>query len=60
MFEFVETEVKTSLTFATLALEAGEDAEKCARNTANARKGYETALRFLQEARHRFTLHDIG
>ena len=48
-FEFVKTELKTGLTFSTIALQA-KDAQKISRNTMNARKAYDTLLRFLDRS----------
>jgi hypothetical protein len=45
-FEFLMTEVGTGLTFAEIALGAGDDLDKIERNTLNARKAYEAVLRF--------------
>jgi len=42
--EFVRTDLETGITFSRLALDA-DDEDKRARNRANARKGYNTALR---------------
>lgn len=43
---FLDTEVKTGLTFARLALKA-RDAGKVSRNLLNARKAYETITAYL-------------
>jgi hypothetical protein len=45
---FLMSELETGLTFANLAMDSS-DAEKIATNTRNARKAYETILRFLPE-----------
>lgn len=50
---FVETEINTSFTFASLALDSLSDPEKQSRNLRNARKGYESALHFLKIAENR-------
>lgn len=47
--EFLLTELKTGLTFAKIALHSTSP-DKVSRNTANARKAYDTALRFLSSA----------
>lgn len=47
--DFVVTEVGTAITFATLALDT-DDQDKQARNTKNARTGYDTALHFSHTA----------
>ena len=47
--EFVKTELRTGLTFSTIALQA-KDAQKIFRNTMNARKAYDTLLRFLDKS----------
>jgi hypothetical protein len=47
--EFVVTELQVSNAFADIALNA--DGEKRDRIIRNARKGYETALHFLADAR---------
>ena len=60
MLEFVRVEVHTSITFASIALSSENDAEKRMRNRANARKGYDTAVHFLQESQKRFPEHEIG
>jgi hypothetical protein len=44
--EFLRTELRTGLTMARIALEA-ESRNKVDRNRANARKAYDTALRFI-------------
>jgi hypothetical protein len=44
--EFVKTELQTGITFADLALSA-KHKDRRERNTANARKAYDTALRFM-------------
>jgi len=43
---FLKTELETGITFANLALSA-TDERKVARNTANARKAYDTAMKFM-------------
>lgn len=53
MRDFISVEVQTSLTFATSALKA-EDKVRRAQEISHARKGYDTALRFMAEARQRF------
>ncbi len=45
----IRTEVETGRTFARIALDA-RDGEKIARNTANARKAYDTARAWAQTA----------
>ena len=47
--EFVKVELKTGLTFSNIALQA-KDATKISRNTMNARKAYDTLLRFLDRS----------
>jgi hypothetical protein len=44
--EFLNTEADTGLMFAGIALESDTE-EKMARNRANARKAYDTILRFI-------------
>jgi hypothetical protein len=44
--EFLTTEVNTALTFTEIALGAGDDVDKVERNRLNARKAYDTVLRF--------------
>ena len=44
---FIKTELQTGLMFSSIAL-AAASAQKIARNTANARKAYDTALRLVQ------------
>lgn len=48
--EFVRTELETGRTFAAIALSSSHR-DKIARNTANARTAYDTALRHLAELR---------
>jgi hypothetical protein len=48
-FEFLRTEIMTGLTMSKVALEADQQ-DKVDRNRANARKAYDTALRFLATA----------
>ncbi len=43
----IKTEIETGRTFARIALKAS-DANKIARNTANARKAYDTARRWAE------------
>jgi hypothetical protein len=52
---FLRTELDSSLTFAQLALQAGDE-EKKSRNRANARKGYDTFMHL----RERFSLGDLS
>ena len=47
--EFIRTELKTGLTFSNIALQA-KDTAKISRNTANARKAYDTLLRFMDRS----------
>ena len=47
--DFLQTELETSLTFAEAALSAAYDMEKRERDRANARKGYDTILRFSRK-----------
>lgn len=47
--EFLKTELETGNTFAKLALSA-KYADKMERNKANARKAYDTALKFFGSA----------
>ena len=42
--EFLKTDVDTGLTFASIALDAGNDLAKKERNRANARKAYDTVV----------------
>ncbi len=44
--EFLKNELQTGITFADLALTAKHD-DRRERNKANARKAYDTALRFM-------------
>jgi hypothetical protein len=53
---FLRTELDSSLTFAQLALQAGDDPEKKSRNRANARKGYDTFMHLSE----RFSLSDLS
>ena len=48
-FEFLKTELETGNTFAKVALSA-KHADKLERNRANARKAYDTALKFFGTA----------
>lgn len=57
MHDFIGTEVRTSLTFAEIALSQPKHRQE---DTANARKGYETALRLVAEAREKFPDHPIS
>ena len=45
-FGFLMVEVQTGLTFASIALTAGDDVNKLARNSENAKLAYDTVLRF--------------
>jgi uncharacterized protein YlxW (UPF0749 family) len=45
-FGFLITEVQTGLTFASIALSAGDDLNKLTRNSENAKLAYDTVLRF--------------
>lgn len=45
---FIKTELETGLTFCSIA-STSTDAEKTARNTANARKAYDTALHLVDQ-----------
>ena len=56
LFNFIFVEVKVSLSFAAAALDAAshEDLEQRDVNRGRARKGYDTAQRFLAEAGQRF------
>ncbi|HYL95676.1 MAG TPA: hypothetical protein VET69_07725 [Terriglobales bacterium] len=45
---FLDTELKTGMTFARLALKA-RDANKVARNLVNARKAYDTIIAYLAD-----------
>lgn len=47
-FDFLKTELETGITFADLALSA-KYADKLERNKANARKAYDTALKFIDK-----------
>ena len=42
--EFLKTDLETGLTFASIAVNAGDDLAKKRRNQANARKAYDTVL----------------
>jgi hypothetical protein len=57
MHAFIRIEVETSLTFAEIALSRPEHRKE---DTAKAREGYETALRFIAEARVRFPNHPVS
>ncbi|HEU5404023.1 MAG TPA: hypothetical protein VFU86_21895 [Terriglobales bacterium] len=46
---FLQIELDTSLTFVEAALSAGDNAEKRSRDRANARKGYDTIMRFSRK-----------
>jgi hypothetical protein len=56
LFNFIIVEVKVSLSFTAAAFDAAshEDPEQRDSNRARARKGYDTAQRFLAEAAQRF------
>jgi hypothetical protein len=45
-FGFLMTEIQTGLTFASIALTAGDDLNKLVRNSDNAKLAYDTVLRF--------------
>jgi len=47
--DLIRTDLETAITFATIALQANDRAKK-ARNTRNARKGYDAVLHFLRSA----------
>lgn len=46
--EFIRTELETAITFASVALDSGTE-QKRQRNRKNARKAYDTALRFWRD-----------
>lgn len=46
--DFILAEIESGITFARLAVDA-RDAQRADRSVKNARKAYETAVRFLQE-----------
>lgn len=48
--ELIRVDLETAFTFATIASDAGDDAEKRQRNTQNARKGYDTITRYMKTA----------
>jgi len=48
LLSFLDTELKTGLTFARLALTA-RDPQKISRNLSNARKAYETIIDYLAD-----------
>lgn len=56
---FIAAEVNTSLTFAEIALTTTDEMQRQEDRT-NARKGYETALRFIAEAQEKFPDHPIA
>ena len=56
---FITAEVNASLTFADIALRTTDEVRGQV-DTANARKGYETVLRFIAEARERYPDHCIA
>jgi hypothetical protein len=47
--EFLKTDVQTALTFSGIALESGNNEVKRLRNQRNARRSYDTVLRFLMK-----------
>jgi hypothetical protein len=49
--DFILTELETAITFCDVA-RSTSDSERRARNIANADKGYQTALHFLQTVNH--------
>lgn len=51
--DFIRIEVATSTTFATIALDSDDPGRK-REDTQKARKGYDTALHFIAEAKKRF------
>jgi hypothetical protein len=50
-------EVQTSLTFAEIALNSPKHRQE---DRVKARRGYDTALRFIMEARERFPDHPVS
>ncbi len=48
-FAFISTDLQTSLTFATLAIQARDDNEKRQRNRTNARRGYDAVVYFMKK-----------
>lgn len=57
MHDFIGIEVQTSLTFAEIAL---MNPNYRAEDRGHARKGYDTALRFIAEAQARFPDHPVS
>lgn len=48
--ELIKVDLETAFTFATIANDAGGDAQKRERNTYNARRGYDTVVRYMKTA----------
>jgi hypothetical protein len=48
--ELIKVDLETAFTFATIANDADGDAQKRERNTYNARRGYDTVLRYMKTA----------
>jgi len=59
MHEFIATEVQTSFTFAGIANTTTDEIRK-RRDAAKARVAYDSALRFIAEAREKFPKHPIA
>jgi hypothetical protein len=59
MHDFIHIEIETSITFATAALQSN-DPVRTRQDTINARKGYETACRYISEAQQRFPERPIS
>jgi hypothetical protein len=57
MHDFISVEVRTGLTFAEIALSNPKHRQE---DRLKARKGYDTALRFISEARERFPAHPVS
>lgn len=57
MHDFIGIEVQAGLTFAETALSNPKYRQV---DTAEARKGYDTALRFIAEAQERFPEHPVS
>jgi hypothetical protein len=59
MRQFIQTELETGMTFASIALESSTEETRPHRNRQNARKAYDTAKHFSGRARRRTDCHRI-
>jgi hypothetical protein len=57
MHDFISVEVQAGLTFAEVALSNPKHRQE---DTVKARKGYDTALRFIAKAQERFPEHPVA